>query len=68
MINKTYACFTSHGDLGDPEGDYADRWSRKYRNISSLLTCTKPGCARPQTARGPLCMSCRIDQLFSEAR
>lgn len=61
--SSTYACW-SHGDLGDPEGDYADRWVRKYRNVSSLLTCTKPGCARPQTAGGPLCMSCFMDALF----
>jgi hypothetical protein len=61
--SSTYACW-SHGDLGDPEGDYADRWVRSYRKPVSRPACTNPGCERPQTARGPVCMPCFMDALL----
>jgi len=55
----------SEGDLGDPEGDYADRFVRSYRTIKAPRpTCTEPGCGRQQTARGPRCMSCFMDHLL----
>jgi hypothetical protein len=54
------------GDLGDPEGDYADRFVRSYRTSKAPRpTCTEPGCDRQQTARGPRCMSCFMDNLLS---
>ena len=53
------------GDLGDPEGDFADRWVRSYRtNKAPRPTCTHAGCARQQTARGPFCMACFMDRLL----
>ncbi len=55
------------GDLGDPEGDFADRWVRPYRTGKAPRpTCTEPGCDRQQTARGPRCMSCFMSFLLEQ--
>jgi hypothetical protein len=53
------------GDLGDPEGDYADRWVRTYsdRHLHVTATCVEPGCSRKQTVKGPRCMPCFIEHL-----
>ena len=62
--SSTYSCWT-HGDLGDPEGDFADRWVRPYRtNKQPRPACTHAGCDRQQTARGPYCMPCFMDRLL----